>query len=225
MKISIIIPCLNEGQSIIATLISLKSIKNANQEIILVDGGSHDDTIDCAKPYVDIILQSKAGRAHQMNHGAKQASGDVLCFLHADSILPDDSYQLISEAMNKQGRIWGRFNIVLSGQHFAFRVIEFFINLRSRLTNIATGDQAIFIRRIEFENINGFAEIPLMEDIEICKRLKRISPPVNLKQKLHTSSRRWEHKGILKTVLLMWHIRFAYFIGTPTDELAKIYRR
>lgn len=224
MKLSIIIPVLNESRHLLATLKSLTQLTQHDHEIILVDGGSQDNTLAIARPYADRIITSVKGRAQQMNHGARNARGEILWFLHADSLIPDHADQLIVNIMQQTHSAWGRFNIRLSGSKRVFRIIEQFINRRSRLTGIASGDQGIFVLRREFETIDGYADLPLMEDIELSKRLKKISRPACLTQSITTSSRRWESNGVIKTVILMWYLRFAYFIGTPADKLARLYK-
>lgn len=175
-----------------------------------------------AQQAADTVIVSKPGRAIQMNSGAELATGDVLLFLHADTILPDDVDDVISAIDGDQ--FWGRFDVRLSGQQFIFRVIESMMNLRSRLTSVATGDQAIFIHRTLFDRIAGFSEIPLMEDIEISKRLRKISKPLCMKQKVITSSRRWQDKGIVRTILLMWKLRLYYFFGMSPERISRMYR-
>ena len=158
-----------------------------------------------------------------MNNGADKATGDILWFLHADSIIPQSADTTIIDCFTNRTKVWGRFDISLSGQQPIFRMIEYMMNLRSCITGIATGDQGIFMLRYAFDQIGGFAEIPLMEDIAISKRLKRIKPPVCIKQRLTTSSRKWEQQGIIKTILLMWRLRLAYFLGVPPRYLASKY--
>jgi len=223
MKISIVIPTLNEATDIQTTLALLQPLRKRGHEIIISDGGSTDDTIKLSTPLADKIIRSTKGRANQMNAGAKETTTDILWFLHADTQLPKSADKYIIQAMNNKNTIWGFFNIRLSGHHFLFRTIERMMNLRSKLTGIATGDQGIFIQQEYFEKLNGFAEIPLMEDIEISKRLKKISSPICLNQKLTTSSRRWETYGILRTIILMWKLRLAYFFGTSANKLARKY--
>jgi rSAM/selenodomain-associated transferase 2 len=224
MRLSIIIPALNEGDALLPTLKALAQLKKHHHEIILVDGGSSDNTRCISQPFVDITLCTEKGRARQMNCGAEKASGDVLWFLHADSLVPDNADTLIYKALQHR-HVWGRFNIKLSGSKRSFRIIERLINIRSRLTKIATGDQGIFVLRREFEKINGYANIPLMEDIDLSKRLKKISAPACLTASILTSSRRWESNGVIRTVLLMWALRCAYFIGVPAEKLATKYSR
>lgn len=221
--ISIIIPTLNEQPFIVNTLLHLQPLRAAGTEIIVVDGGSQDNTRQLAEPLVDYFIEVSKGRAQQMNEGARHAKGKVLLFLHADTVLPNQADMRILIGLVSTGRMWGRFNVQLSGHHRMFRVIERMMNLRSCLTGIATGDQAIFIRRDLFEKIQGFPEIPLMEDIAISKQLKRLSRPLCLRDPVITSSRRWEQNGIWKTIFLMWRLRFAYSVGIKPEKLKKRY--
>ncbi len=222
MKISIIIPVLNEEVNLSRLSRHLQSISQQGHEVIIVDGGSFDNTLAIAHQITDMIIVSKAGRALQMNSGADIASGEVLLFLHADTLLPDDVLQVIADSSQDKD-YWGRFDVRLSSNKLVYRVIERLMNLRSCFTSIATGDQAIFIDRNLFDRVAGFAEIALMEDVEICKRLKKISKPVCLKQKVITSSRRWEMNGVVATILLMWKLRLYYFLGVPADKLKRLY--
>ena len=222
MKLSIIIPVYNEAANIIATLRRLQNYRFQGHEVIVVDGGSRDNSFDCAVGLVDKLLMSRPGRAMQMNIGAEQASGEVLVFLHADTELPPLANTLIAEAINKKQQ-WGRFNVRLSGQHRFFRIIETMMNWRSCLTGIATGDQVIFVRRNVFQQAGGYPEIKLMEDIELSKKLKAFSKPACIKQRVTTSSRRWEQNGMMKTVLLMWQLRLLHFFGVAPDKLYSRY--
>ena len=221
LKISIIIPALNEADSIKATLLPLQTWRQHGCEIIVADGGSDDETIALARPLADQVINARRGRARQMNAGAHVASGKVLLFLHADTLLPDNAPELVNQSL--QTTQWGRFDVRLSGKHPLLRLIEFMMNFRSRLSGIASGDQAIFIGRDLFDVLGGYAEIALMEDIEISKRLKRHSRPACIKTRLITSSRRWEKHGILRTILLMWRLRLAYFFGVTPEQLARQY--
>lgn len=223
MKLSIIIPVLNEAPLIAKTLLALRPLREAGHEVIVVDGGSRDDTITVANPHADKIIQSPNGRSRQMNSGAKVASGEILLFLHADTFLPDHADRWVIEEINGTKKSWGRFNVRLSGKHPLLRAIELLMNWRSRFTSIATGDQAIFVKRELFEKIGGYPEIDLMEDITICKILKRDSRPLCLEQCVTTSSRRWEEKGLFRTILLMWFLRLAYFFKASPKQLAKLY--
>ena len=223
MKLSIIVPVFNEAKTIIASLDALQQFRKAGHEIILVDGGSTDNTVALSQNFVDKVIKSDKGRAKQMNAGAREAQGDIFLFLHADTVLPKNIESLIVESLSYSKYVWGRFNVRLSGKNLAFRIIETFMNKRSCLTGIATGDQAIFIQKNMFREVNGFPDIPLMEDIEISKKLKHYSKAVCIKEKVITSSRRWEEHGILRTVLLMWSIRLGWFLGISAERLNKIY--
>lgn len=194
-------------------------------EIIIVDGNSSDHTLDTASTLVDKILTSGKGRARQMNAGAKQAKGDMLIFLHADTLLPDPSLSLISQTLKQTENSWGRFDIQLSGKPIMLKVIATFMNWRSRLTSIATGDQAVFVSKQLFAEVGGYADIALMEDINLCAKLKKTSPPICLNAKVTSSSRRWERFGIMKTILLMWSLRLRYFFGENPDTLSTLYSK
>jgi len=225
-RISIIIPCLNEEENIHSTLLPLQKLRQRGHEIILADGGSTDNTANIAAGLCDKFIISAKGRALQMNSAAAVSSGDILCFLHADTLAPEDLDTLITDALCNNKKIWGRFNIKLSGKQWQFRIIETLINVRSCISGIASGDQGIFVFRTVFNKINGFKNMPLMEDIELSKRLKEKSRPACIsKNHLITSSRRWEKHGITRTVLLMWKLRLKYFLGTPAKQLEKLYRR
>lgn len=224
MKLSIIIPVYNEVEHIVTALRRLQDYRLQGHEVIVVDGGSKDNSFDCAVGLVDKLLMSKPGRATQMNIGAEQATGDVLLFLHVDTELPHLANKFIEGVMNKNYQ-WGRFNVRLSGRHVMFRIIETLMNWRSCLTGIATGDQAIFVRQDVFNQAGAYPEIKLMEDIELSKRLKCFAKPVCIKQSVTTSSRKWEKNGILKTVLLMWQLRLLHFLGVSPDKLYSRYYR
>jgi rSAM/selenodomain-associated transferase 2 len=221
--LSIIIPALNEAAIIDSTLGALEKIKSEQIEIIVVDGGSSDRTVEIARRSADTVLIKPGGRAIQMNFGASQANGTYLLFLHADTVVPPGTIGILQQS-SRRNCIWGRFDIRLSGQCRIFRVVEYCMNLRSRLSGIATGDQGIFVERTTFRTMDGYPEIPLMEDIALSRKLKKISQPVCLTQKLTTSSRRWEERGIIRTILLMWWLRFRYFLGADPDKLASWYR-
>lgn len=222
MRLSIVVPVLNEAEHLATFLQHLQPLRSAGHELILVDGGSQDESPAIAAPLCDLTLSSAPGRARQMNAGATQATGDWLVFLHADTQLPQPFFEWV-EMIADSSKNWGRFNVRLSGQRSIFRVIETFINWRSRVTGIATGDQAIFIRRELFQLLDGFADQPLMEDIELCRRLRRLESPLCLKQPVKTSSRRWETAGVWRTILLMWELRLRYFLGASPTELIERY--
>ncbi len=222
-RISIIIPVFNEAAVAARTLSTLQPLRAAGHELILVDGGSDDATVALSEPFVDQVIRMPKGRSRQMNAGAKLARGEIFLFLHTDTLLPERADQLIIKGMGRGGRKWGRFDVRLSGRHFFFRIIEWLMNWRSRITGIATGDQAIFVQRKLFEKMGGFPDIDLMEDITLSKFLKRYGPPLCLWHRVITSSRRWEENGILRTILLMWRLRLAYFLGSNPERLAHLY--
>jgi rSAM/selenodomain-associated transferase 2 len=222
-RLSIIIPVIDEAERLDIVLASFARLRSAGHEIVVVDGGSGDDTRQRAGRLADRVLISERGRARQMNAGAAAASGDVLLFLHADCLLPGGVESAIARAM--QTSCWGRFDVRLWGREWCFRVIEKFMNMRSRLTGIATGDQAIFVARTVFEEIGGFPDIPLMEDIAISRLLKRIARPACLRQKVVSSTRRWRAHGIARTVVLMWRLRLAFALGADPGRLARRYER
>jgi rSAM/selenodomain-associated transferase 2 len=223
-RISVIIPALNEAAGIQSVLAPLQPLRERGHEVIVVDGGSTDGTPALAAPLADRLISSPRGRAVQQNAGAAAASGNVLLFLHADTTLPDGADALVLDGLRRTGRGWGRFDVRLSGRHPLLRVVERMIGTRSRLSGIATGDQAIFVRREWFERAGGFPELPLMEDVAITRALKRLGPPLCLRARVTTSSRRWEERGVARTILLMWRLRWAYFRGTDPAELARRYR-
>ncbi len=224
MRISIIIPALNEAEHIDSILTSLMPLRQKGHEVIVVDGGSEDATIKLATARTDAVITSAPGRAQQMNAGARQARGDVLWFLHVDTQVSGDAAEQIRLALANPNNYWGRFDIRLSGKHLLLRIVERMMNLRSCITGVATGDQGIFVRRDCFNAIGGFPQIPLMEDIEISKRLKKWSRPCCIHDKLVTSSRRWEQNGVWRTILLMWRLRLAYALGVSPEKLALQYK-
>lgn len=223
--LSIIVPALNEAAEIVSFLEPLQPLRREGVELILADGGSRDDTVALAAPLVDRSLTAPRGRASQMNAGASAAQGEVLLFLHADCRLPDGAKDLILDGLRETGRSWGRFDVRLSGAQPLLRAIELLMNLRSRLTGIATGDQAMFMTRRAYRAAGEFPAIALMEDVAMSARLKRAGKPLCLKARVTSSSRRWERSGILRTVLLMWRLRLGYFLGADPKRLARIYYR
>ena len=221
MRLSIIIPVYNESSNLEQLTSQISRLEANGHEVIVVDGGSQDATFDGLARVCKTVLRSAKGRAAQMNTGARHASGDVLVFLHADTILPDHAETLIEAGI--QQRPWGRFNVAFSSKRNVFALIGFMMNLRSCITGIATGDLCMFIKRDLFERLGGYAEIPLMEDVELSQRLKKLSRPFCISAKVITSSRRWEEKGIIQTVFLMWSLRLAYFFGVSPQRLHKHY--
>jgi rSAM/selenodomain-associated transferase 2 len=225
-RLSVVVPTLDEAANVARTLAPLQPLRARGHEVIVVDGGSADGTPELAAPLADLVLRSDAGRARQQNAGARAAAGDVLLFLHADTLLPAGAADVVLRALADGGRSWGRFDVRLSGRHPFLRVVEWMIGFRSRLSGIATGDQAIFVRRAAFEAAGGFPLVPLMEDVALSRALKaRFGPPACLRERVTTSSRRWEERGIARTVVLMWRLRFAYWRGADPAELAERYRR
>ena len=221
--ISIVIPTLDEEACIAASLARLQPLRSAGAEVIVADGGSRDATRVLAQPLADRVVETARGRAAQMNAGAKASRGDALLFLHADTELPPAAIEAVAAAL--RSRAWGRFDVTISGAAPMLSVVAYFMNARSRLTGIATGDQAIFATRAAFEAAGGFPAIALMEDVAISKALKRISAPACLREKVVTSGRRWERHGVLRTIVLMWRLRLAYALGADPARLASRYDR
>jgi len=221
VRLSIIVPALDEAPQIVAALEALAPLRASGHEVIVVDGGSADGTAALAAGLADRVLQAPRGRARQMNAGAAIASGDALVFLHADTRLPADAAPLVLAALARRG--WGRFDVRIEGSSPLLAIVAFCMNWRSRLSGIATGDQAMFVRREVFAAAGGFSDIPLMEDVALSARLNRISPPACLPQRAVTSGRRWERRGVLRTIVLMWRLRLAYFLGARPEDLARRY--
>jgi rSAM/selenodomain-associated transferase 2 len=222
MTLSIIMPVLNEAATIEAALKALQPYRARGVEVIVADGGSNDGTPDRARGLADRVIAATRGRAVQMNAGAAAAGGDVLLFLHADTQLPDQADRLVLDGLAQSGRSWGRFDVRIDGGGF-IAVVAFSMNLRSRLTGIATGDQAMFMTRAAFEAVGGFPAIALMEDVALSARLKRTAKPLCLTARVTTSGRRWRTHGVCRTMLLMWRLRLAFFLGADPAKLARAY--
>jgi len=222
-RISVVVPVLNEGAGIGAALQPLQAWRGKGAEIVVVDGGSSDDTVVQARDLCDRVLDAQRGRARQMNAGAAVARGRLLLFLHADTQLPADAFAML-DALVDTPRLWGRFDVKIDGAHPLLRVIASAMNRRSRWTGVATGDQAVFVSRELFSLIGGFPDIALMEDVALSKRLRRQCPPRCLRAQVLTSGRRWLRGGVLRTVLLMWSLRLAYVLGVAPTTLARWYR-
>jgi len=222
-RLSIVIPALNEAECIVATLESLAGLRCRGHEVIVVDGGSGDGTAELSQGLADQVLATHPDRAGQMNFGARAATGDVLLFLHADSRLPETADSLILQGLADSSAVWGRFDVRIAASHPMLRVVETMMNLRSRLTHVCTGDQGIFMRREAFDAIGGYPAQALMEDIAISTRLRRASAPLCLRARCSTSARRWENRGVLRTIILMWWLRLQYALGVPPARLARAY--
>jgi rSAM/selenodomain-associated transferase 2 len=220
---SIVIPVLDEAVGLQATLQALAPLRERGAELIVVDGGSSDATVALAERGADLVMASPKGRARQMNAGAQRARADVLLFLHADTQLPERADEQVAAAI-ATGAVWGRFDVTISGRPAMLRVIATLMNLRSRLSGIATGDQAVFVRRTAFEAVQGYPDQPLMEDIELSRRLRRLGAPVCLRSRVTTSGRRWESRGVWRTIFLMWRLRWRYWRGESPAVLADAYR-
>jgi rSAM/selenodomain-associated transferase 2 len=229
-RLSIIIPALDEAPIIVETLAALAPLHNRGAEVIVVDGGSSDGTPALAIPLADRVISAPRNRGAAMNAGAALASGDVFLFLHADTILPANADCLIAAALapgatSSSSRLWGRFDLRIAGRHRFLAVVARMINWRSRLTGIATGDQAIFVTREAFRDVGGFPDLPLMEDIALSRKLKRLSRPYCIKTPVITSGRRWDDHGVVRTIALMWRLRLAYYCGVAPARLALAYGR
>ena len=224
MRISIIVPARNEARRIVGTLAPLVAVRAKGHEVIVVDGGSSDATLALASPFADRAFVAPPGRATQMNAGAAVARGDMLLFLHADSQLPEDGVAAIADGIACTARRWGRFDVTIAGATRILPVVGASMNLRSRLTGIATGDQAIFVERALFHAVGGYPNQPLMEDIELSRRLLRAAgAPLCLSQRILTSGRRWDGDGPFRTIFAMWRLRFAYWRGVSAEQLARRY--
>lgn len=216
-------PVLDEAGGVAASLGALQGARAAGIEVIVVDGGSGDATRAIARPLADRVIEAPRGRAAQMNAGARAARGAILVFLHADTLLPAGALEGLPARLESSRRAWGRFDVEIAAAGPMLALVALFMNARSRLTGIATGDQAMFARREAFERAGGFPAIALMEDIALSKALKRESPPLCLRERALTSGRRWEKHGTLRTIFLMWRLRLAYALGADPGRLARRY--
>jgi rSAM/selenodomain-associated transferase 2 len=223
ITLSVIVPTLNEAEGIVAHLTALQPMRRRGSEVIVVDGGSSDDTPRLAEALADRVIAAHRGRATQMNAGASYARGDVLLFLHADTRLPEHADSLLAKALADGRWVWGRFDVAIEGTHPLLRLVAWSMNRRSRVTGIATGDQALFVHRETLAEVGGFPEIPLMEDIALSRRLKCLGRPLCLREHVTTSARRWEQRGVLRTIVLMWRLRAWYWLGADPGRLAKAY--
>jgi rSAM/selenodomain-associated transferase 2 len=222
-RLSIIVPVLNEAGCVAASLDALAPLRARGHELIVVDGGSRDASVALSRERADAVLESAPGRAGQMNAGAARARGEVLLFLHADTRLPARADAAVLQAAAR-GALWGRFDVRIKGRSPMFPLIAALMNRRSRWSGIATGDQAMFVQRALFERLGGFKDQPLMEDIELSRRLRAVAPPACLRDRVLTSGRRWEQHGVWRTIMLMWRLRWRYWRGDSPEALAKAYR-
>ena len=223
-RLAIIVPVLNEIEGIEPLLSHLETWRQRGAEIIVVDGGSDDKSDSLIEARGVPLIRSARGRATQMNAGARSSQSSFLIFLHSDTRLPEHADTQVMTHLARSETSWGRFDVCIDGRSGLLPIVGAMMNLRSRLTGIATGDQALFMTRTLFEQVGGFPEQPLMEDVEICKRLKHITPPVCLRDRVVTSGRRWDQRGGWRTIFLMWQLRWAYWRGVPADQLAARYR-
>jgi rSAM/selenodomain-associated transferase 2 len=221
--LTIVLPVLDEAAIIVGALQALAPLRARGAEVIVADGGSCDGTENLAQPLADRVIAAARGRGAPMNAGAAIGTGEMLLFLHADTALPENADRLIARALAQ--RAWGRFDLRIAGRHPLLSIVARMINWRSRLTGIATGDQAIFVTREAFYAVGGYPDLPLMEDIAISRRLKRLCRPICIATPVVTSGRRWEYHGVLRTIVLMWRLRLAYYFGVEPARLATRYSR
>lgn len=224
VRISIVMPVLNEAPTIVASLEALQDARHRGVEVIVVDGGSEDATVELAQALADQVLIAPRGRASQMNAGAVAAHGTVLWFVHADTrVTAEHEQKILWATAHAWGGRWGRFDVRIDSRNRLLALVSKAINIRSRWSGIATGDQAIFVSRILFERVGGFPDLPLMEDVALSKRLKCIASPACFRETVLTSARRWEKHGLWRTIFLMWSLRAAYFMGVSPHFLARQY--
>jgi rSAM/selenodomain-associated transferase 2 len=221
--LSIVVPTLDEAAGLAAHLGALAPLRARGCEVVVVDGGSRDATREIARGLADAVVTAPRGRGPQQNAGARAARGRLLLFLHADTRLPPGALEAVRAALADGARAWGRFDVEIAGRHPLLPLVARLASLRSRLTGIATGDQAIFVRRDRFEAAGGFPEVPLMEDVALSAALRRLGRPACLRLRVVTSGRRWESRGVLRTVLLMWWLRLLFWLGRDPAALARWY--
>lgn len=224
MTLSIIVPVLNEADTLPALLERLSPLARHGCEVIIVDGGSVDGSAAMARCAGFVVIVAERGRARQMNAGAACARGAALLFVHADTLLPHGAGALVEQALSDGRHRWGRFDVRIAGRSTMLRVVARMMNVRSRLSGVATGDQAMFVTRGAFDAVGGFPDQPLMEDVELSLRLRALSRPACIGRRATTSGRRWEARGVWPTIFLMWRLRWDYWRGVPVQRLAEAYR-
>ena len=222
-NLSVVIPVLNEEENLIRQKEFLERLIRQGHEVLIIDGESCDNSVAIANQIGCRTFSTKPSRGHQLHFGALQSNNEILLFLHADSYLSENATELISKSLEPDNNYWGRFKIKFTNSSYIFLIIAWFMNLRSSLTGIVTGDHAIFVNKASYFKCGGFPNWDIMEDIAFSKRMKTLSPPICLKEHVITSSRRWEKQGIISTILLMWKLRLMFFFGVPTEKLAKLY--
>jgi rSAM/selenodomain-associated transferase 2 len=222
--LSVIVPVLNEALALPTLLERLLPLRRHGCEVLFVDGGSTDDSVAIIECAGFPVVNSPRGRARQMNEGAARANGQILLFLHADTELPIGAVDCVNQALSSGFHRWGRFDVCINGRHRMLRIVGHMMNLRSRWTGIATGDQAMFVTRADFDAVGRFPDQPLMEDIELSKRLRSLSRPACIDRCVTTSGRRWETRGVWNTIFLMWRLRWDYWRGIPVELLARAYQ-
>jgi rSAM/selenodomain-associated transferase 2 len=223
-RLAVVLPVLDEATVIVSTLRALAPLRERGVQVVVADGGSRDGSATLASPWVDRVVVAPRGRARQMNAGAAATDAELLLFLHADTHLPANAVALVEEALRDVRTSWGRFDVRIDGRSRWLPLVAALMNLRSRLSGIATGDQALFMTRCAFDTVGGFPDQALMEDVEMSRRLRRLGAPACLRQRVTTSGRRWDRDGAWSTIVLMWRLRWAYWRGVPTAELARRYR-
>jgi rSAM/selenodomain-associated transferase 2 len=221
--LSIVVPTLDEAAGLAEHLAALQPLRAQGCEVVVVDGGSGDGSLDLARPLADVVLSAPRGRGTQLNAGARAARGELLLFLHADTRLPPGAVEAVRAALAPGPHEWGRFDVEIAGRHLLLGLVAWLISWRSRLSRIATGDQAIFVRRSCFERVGRFPDIPLMEDVALSTALRQTGRPACLRLRVVTSGRRWEARGVLRTILLMWWLRLLYWAGRDPVSLARRY--
>ena len=222
-SLGIVVPIYNEAALLAGRLDALAQLPA--DAIVLVDGGSADGSQSLLDAAGLPWLSAPRGRASQMNAGAAHIDMDILLFLHIDTRIDSSHIEDVRRAMASADCVGGRFDLRLEGrQRRALAVVAMAINLRSRISRISTGDQAIFVRRSTFTAMGGFADVPLMEDVEFCRRQKGYGRIACLRHKVTASGRRWERHGLWRTVVLMWWLRLRFCLGTDPAVLARLYR-